>query len=83
MEVIGITPQANTREDEIKLYLDQHQEVENYCILDDDYEMEDLKEHLVKLPYQMQKGQMGLDDVHMTIAIDILNNPIKKFKKVG
>ncbi len=81
MEVIGITPQADTREEEIKLYLSQHQEIENYCILDDDYEMENLKEHLVKLPPQMQKGQTGLTDVHMTMAIDVLNNCIKKLKK--
>lgn len=80
IEVIGITPQADTREDEIKLYLSQHQEIENFCILDDDYEMEDLKDHLVKLPFQMQKGQMGLDDIHMTKAIAILNNSISNKK---
>lgn len=82
MEVIGITPKAGNREDEIKLYLSQHQEIENFCILDDDYEMEDLKEHLVKLPPQIQKGQTGLDDVHMNMAIDILNNSTKKIRKV-
>lgn len=81
IEVIGITPQADTREDEIKLYLSQHQEIENFCILDDDYEMESLKDHLVKLPSQMQKGQMGLDDVHMNMAINILSNSIKRLKK--
>lgn len=71
IEVIGITPKAETREEEIKLYLQSHQEVSNYCILDDDYEMESLKEHLVKLPVQ-DKGSKGLQDIHMNKAIKIL-----------
>ena len=78
IEVIGITPYADTREEEIELYLNQHQEVDNYCILDDDYEMERLKEHLVKLPSQIQEGQMGLDDIHMLESIKILNKCLKK-----
>lgn len=73
IDVIGITPQADTREEEIKLYLQQHPEVTNFCILDDDYDMEGLKENLVKLPPQMQEGQMGLEDIHMNMAIDILS----------
>ncbi len=81
IEVIGLTPQARSREEEIKLYLSQHQEIENYCILDDDYEMEDLKDHLVKLPSQMQEGQMGLDEIHMIKAINILNNSVKKLRR--
>ena len=71
IEVIGITPKAETREEEIKLYLQTHQEVSNYCILDDDYEMESLKEHLVKLPVQ-DKCSKGLQDIHMNKAIKIL-----------
>lgn len=81
IEVIGITPKADNREEEIKLYLEQHQEIENYCILDDDYDMEGLKEHLVKLPSQMKEGQTGLNDSHMNMAIDILNNSIKKLTR--
>ena len=72
IEVIGITPQANTRQEEIELYLANHPEVESFCILDDDYEMERLDEYLVKLPPQ-QEGQMGLDDLNMNAAIEILN----------
>ena len=72
IEVIGITPHENTREEEIQEYLKQHPEVENYCIIDDDYDMESMKDHMVKLPTQMEKGQMGLDDFHMDLAIDIL-----------
>ena len=71
IEVIGITPKAKTREEEIKLYLNIHPEVSNYCILDDDYEMESLKEHLVKLPTQSE-GSLGLDDFYMNKAIKIL-----------
>lgn len=72
IEVIGITPKANTREEEIELYLNQHQEIENFCIIDDDYDMEKFINNLVKLPNQIEDGQMGLDDYHMNIAIKIL-----------
>ena len=71
IEVIDITPKANTREEEIKLYLSLHPEVSNYCILDDDYEMESLKENLVTLIPQPEKGQ-GLEEIHMIKAIKIL-----------
>lgn len=81
IEVIGITPKSNIREEEIQLYLQSHPEIENFCIIDDDYEMESLKENLVKLPNQMQKDQKGLDDIHTKIAIEILNNPTKKLYK--
>lgn len=77
IEVIGITPQANTRQEEIELYLENHPEVQQFCILDDDYEMDRLKEHLVKLPSQQEVGQLGLEDVHMNMAIEILNSPLK------
>jgi len=76
IEVIGITPKANIREEEIKLYLQSHPEVSNYCILDDDYEMDSLKDNLVKLTPQIEKGQ-GLDDISMNKAIKIL----KRIKK--
>lgn len=72
IEVIDITPNAKTREEEINLYLDMHPQIENFCIIDDDYEMESLKENLVKLPSQMNEGQMGLEDIHMNMAIKIL-----------
>ena len=81
IEVIDITPKANTREEEIEIYLINHTEVEQFCILDDDYEMERLNEHLVKLPSQQEEGQMGLDDIHMNMAIDILNSKKKKYNK--
>ena len=73
IEIIGITPKAKTREEEIKMYLSHHPEIDNYCILDDDYDMESLKENLVKLPSQMENDQMGLDEHYMNKAIKILS----------
>ena len=37
-------------------------EIDNFVIIDDDYEMDMFKEHLVKLPSQMIQRQMGLDE---------------------
>lgn len=76
IDVIGITPKGKNREEEIKMYLNSHQEISNYCILDDDYDMEELKDNLVKLPPQIEEGQKGLEDIHVTKAIKILK--IKK-----
>lgn len=81
IEVIDITPLANTREEEIKLYLKNHPEIENFCIIDDDYEMKDLENNLVKLPSQMENGQMGLDNENMYKAIEILKDPCRKQSK--
>ena len=72
IDVIGITPKANSREEEITMYLNSHSDISNYCIIDDDYEMESLKEHLVKLPMQMSEGQMGFTQEYMDEAIRIL-----------
>lgn len=76
IEVIGITPKADTREKEIELYLSSHLEVENFCIIDDDYDMNLFADNLVKLPNQIEEGQMGLDDYHMNMAIKILKKRI-------
>lgn len=81
IEVIDITPLAKTREEEIKIYLKNHPEIENFCIIDDDYEMKDLENNLVKLPSQMEDGQMGLDDENMYKAIKILKIPCRKQSK--
>jgi len=72
IKVIGFTPNKKTREEEIMSYLNRHKEITNYCILDDDYEMESLKHNLVKLPSQMNENQVGLDDESMNLAIKIL-----------
>lgn len=72
IDVLGITPRGNSREEEIKMYLSHHPEISNYCILDDDYDMESLKEHLVRLPMQMSEGQKGFTQEYMDQAIGIL-----------
>ena len=72
IDVVGITPQGGSREEEIKMYIDNHPEISNYCILDDDYDMESLKEHLVKLPTQMNDGQKGFTQEYLDKAISIL-----------
>lgn len=80
IEVIDITPNGENREEEIKMYLELHPEVCNFCIIDDDYDMLCFSNNLVKLTNQMNKGQ-GLDDIHMNMAIDILNEKYKKLCK--
>jgi len=77
IEVIGFTPYLDEREDEIKLYLENHPEIENFCIIDDDYYMESFKDNLVKLPNQIEKGQKGLDDFHTELSIKILKKERK------
>ena len=72
IDIVGITPQGSSREEEIKMYIDNHPEISNYCILDDDYDMESLKEHLVKLPTQMNDGQKGFTQEYLDKAISIL-----------
>ena len=81
IEIIGITPKAENRQEEIQLYLETHPEVENFCIIDDDYFMERFSNHMVKLPNQIIPGQSGLDDYHMNIAINILKGNNKSKKK--
>ena len=82
LEILDITKYLETRELEILDYLKTHNNIENYCIIDGDYEMDSLKNHLVKLPNQMEEGQMGLDDYHNDMAIKILkrNDKVKKLK---
>jgi len=78
IEVIGFTPHLDSREEEIKKYLEEHGEIENFCILDDDYYMESFKDNLVKLPCQIEIGQTGLTDYHMNLAIEILTKDNNK-----
>lgn len=72
IDIVGITPQGSSREEEIKMYIYNHPEISNYCILDDDYDMESLKEHMVKLPMQMNDGQKGFTQEYLDKAISIL-----------
>ena len=72
IEVIGFTPKGENREVEIIKYLREHPEIDNYCILDDDYDMKSLNDHLVKIPNQMSKECKGLEDKYVDLAIKIL-----------
>ena len=73
MEVIGFTPLCKSREEEIISYLESNDDISNYVILDDDYDMPLLQDHLVKLPSQsIGITQTGLQDEHVEEAINIL-----------
>ena len=61
VEVLGYTKKLNTREEEIMEYLKSHPEITHYCILDDDYFFESMKEHQIKLTSQMDGGN-GLQE---------------------
>lgn len=61
IEVLGYTKELNTREEEIIDYLKTHPEITHYCILDDDYFFESMKEHQIKLTSQMDGGN-GLQE---------------------
>ena len=86
IEVIGKTPRLRTsykREDEIKAWLSEHDDIENYIILDD--EDADLQgfigNHLVKTSHKDYTGYIscserkwsGLAKEHVEQAIKILN----------
>ena len=81
IDVIGITPYDKTREIEIQLYLDNHPEIEIFCIIDDDYFMESFKDNLIKLPIQSEENPNGLEDEHVELAINILNKQKTKSLK--
>ena len=78
------------KEDEIRLYLFRHPEIEHYCIIDDDdlsiYNKSDLKkvkEHLVKTEFYLEnnpKGE-GLTNDHIDLVGEVLkrDNKIKKY----
>ena len=77
IDVIGMVPMLDSREDEIHAYLDMHPEVEEFVILDDDYDMPSFRDNLILLPSQtIGIEQRGLEDEHVEKAISILG--IKK-----
>lgn len=71
IEVYGLTPYLDNREDEIITYLNEHPEIKDYCILDDDYFFESMKEHMIKLKEQLYGGN-GLKDIEKEYIIKIL-----------
>lgn len=79
INIIGVTPKLGERELEIKSYLETHEEIDNYCILDDDYDMNSMKEHMVKLPLQSE-GSLGFTEEYYNEALNILG--IKKIRSM-
>lgn len=71
IEIYGLTPWLEKREMEIQDYLKNNPDISEYCIIDDDYYFESMKEHMVKLKHQWLGGN-GLKDVDKNQIIKIL-----------
>ena len=81
LDIVDITPKMdNKREEEIKMYLSCNPQIENYCILDDDFDMPSMKEHLIKLPVQAP-GSLGFTEEYYQQALKILGK--KKELSIG
>ena len=72
VEVLGCTKLLETREEEILDYLKTHPQITHYCILDDDYIFESMKEHQIKLTSQMDGGN-GLQETSIEEIVRKLN----------
>ena len=72
IEILGITKYLNTREEEILNYLKTHPQITHYCILDDDYIFESMKEHQIKLTNQNDGGN-GLQETSIEEIVRKLN----------
>lgn len=72
IEILGITKYLNTREEEILDYLKTHPQITHYCILDDDYIFESMKEHQIKLTNQNDGGN-GLQETSIEEIVRKLN----------
>lgn len=73
IEIYGITPWMDTREEEIREYLNKHPEITDYLIIDDDYYFEAMKEHMVKLIPQSDGGN-GLKGLKKRELKKLFNN---------
>lgn len=71
IEIYGITPWLEKREMEIIEYLKSNPDISEYCIIDDDYYFESMKEHMVKLRHQWL-GSNGLKEIDKNQIIKIL-----------
>lgn len=80
LEVYGFTPKGNSREEEITSYLNRHQEITDYCILEDDDELLSLQPHVMKLPSQMRGGN-GLKEKRNEIMKILKKGGEKKWIK--
>ena len=77
IRVTGITKKRNKREEEIIEYLDNHPEINHYCIIDDEYDFKSMKDHMIKLKEQ-QYGGNGLKEINKKEIIKTLNKPRTK-----
>lgn len=69
IEVVDIIPYVNrNREEEIQAYLEKHQEIKEYLILDDDFLIKSCQEHEIYLDLAS-----GLRAEHIKPALNILN----------
>lgn len=77
IEVIGATPYlGKIRGEEIKAWLKENDYVESFVIIDDDSDMGELMDNLVKTD-----NYYGLQEEHVEQAINILNKNIKKLNR--
>lgn len=82
LNIIGVTPRLDSRENEISKYLDEHPEIDNYCVIDDDYDMDVFGERMIKLPVQ-GPGSLGFTEEYYDKAIKILGIVKDKENKYG
>ena len=71
ISIYGITPFFNEREDEIIEFLNKHPEIDEYCIIDDDYYFSSMYEHMIKLKSQNDGGN-GLKEYNKDDIIKVL-----------
>jgi len=71
IEIYGLTPWLEKREMEILEYLKNNPDISEYCIIDDDYYFESMKEHMVKIKHQLLGGN-GLKEIDKSQIIKIL-----------
>lgn len=72
IEIFDVTPYVEgNREKEIIKYLEEHPEIEEFLIFDDDYIIDPLKEHQVFLDLYM-----GITDEHVESSLNILNGKL-------
>ena len=71
IEIYGLTPWLKNREKEIQDYLEKNPDISEYCIIDDDFYFESMKEHMVKLKHQLLGGN-GLKEIDKNQIIKIL-----------
>ena len=74
IEILGKTEYFNSsREDEIKKYLEQHPEIEHFLIFDDDGDMGELNEYLIKCDASIGFGMNEYQKAESIVKTDFLN----------